>query len=274
MSAETWFKREVRHTREYVVKREADGIIDEAREDLSKCGSGGLEFGNAIGGLEDLAGWYGAKGCVAVLDGDMTGYELVDRACLYRFWAIQLLARAYDLDERPNKGPRGLLVDQIARCWMHAEAMGVTAIRESLDALIVRVDSGYGGVSGRQMNALGTLVAHYATNRDARSLERDGWAPIGTYRAATTNNVTERDYEAFASYHQRNLDGSGFPAFHSDPYRLAALELLAIARRTGVPVSGQHPLITSPLARARDVETIAVPDELQPVLAVARDLGL
>jgi hypothetical protein len=244
-----------------VVKREADGIIDEAREDLSKCGSGGLEFGNAIGGLEDLAGWYGAKGCVAVLDGDMTGYELVDRACLYRFWAIQLLARAYDLDERPNKGPRGLLVDQIARCWMHAEAIGLTAIRESLDALIVRVDSGYGGVSGRRMNALGTLVAHYATKRDVRSLERDGWARIESYRAATTNAVTERDYEAFAAYHQRNLDGSGYPAFWSEPHRLAALELLAIARRTRVPVSGQHPLITSPLARARDVETLAVPDE-------------
>jgi hypothetical protein len=271
MNAGKWFTREVKEVREYAAKRESEGVVDDARRKLTKCA---LEFGFAIGGLKNLAAWYGAKGCVAVLDGDITGNELVDRACLYNFWAIQLLSRSYDLDQRPNKQPRGLLVDQIARCWMHAEAIGATAIRKSLDDLIVRVDSGYGGVAGRNMNALGTLVAHYATNRDANSLEHDGWAPIETYRAATTNAVTERDYETFAAYHQKNLDGAGYPAFPSDPYRLAPLELLAIARRTRVPVSGQHPLITSPLARARDVETLAVPDELQPVLAVARDLGL
>ena len=59
------------------------------------------------------------------------------------------------------------------------------------------------------------------------------------------------------------------------PYRLSALELLAISRRTGSPVSGQHPLIVSPLARPRDVDTLAIPDEIRPVVERAvRDFGI
>lgn len=275
MNAEKWFKREIKEVRAYAAKRRAEGIVDADRDSIAKCGLGALELGLAIGGLEDLAAWYGALGCIAVLDGDMTGYELVDRACLYNFWAIQLMSRSYDLDQRPDKQPRGLLVDQIARCWIHAEAIGATAMRESLANLIVRVDCGYGGVAGRNMNALGTLVAHYVTNRDVEALESSGWAPIGPYRAATTRVVAARDYEAFAAYHQENVEGDGYPAFPSDPYRLAALELLAIARRTHIPVSGHHPLISSPLVHPRDVGTLAVPNELRPVLELAdREFGL
>lgn len=274
-AADKWTKRELKNTREYAVKRKADGIVDEDREELAKCGAGEGNLALVVSSLESLAVWYGAVGCVAVIDGDEGGFESIDRACLYNFWAIRLMARGYDLDQRPDKQPRGLLVDQIARCWMHAEAIGAVSFREELDALVVRADVGYAGVVGREMNALGTLVAHYATKRDPDELARRGWAPIEIYRPVALGAVTAADYDRFATYHQKNVDGGGYPAFHADPYRLAAFELLAIARRSGVPVSGQNWLINSPLARVRDAGEPAVPDELAPIIArAAREFGI
>lgn len=271
-AVDKWTKRELKNVREYAVKRKADGVIDDNRNNLAKSGSGERDLALAVRPLDSLSNWYGAVGCVAVLDGDESGFESIDRACLYNFWAIRIMSRGYDLDQRPDKQPRGLLVDRIATTWMHAEAIGATSIREELDALVVRIAEGYAGASGREMNALCTLVAHYATKRDAAELERGGWAPIGIYRAAASGTV---DYDQLATYHQQNVDGSGYPPFHAYPYRLAALELLAIARRTGVPVAGRNPLITSPLARARDAAQLAVPDELAPIVArAARDFGI
>ncbi len=274
-AADRWTKRELKDVREYAVKRKTDGIVDEYRGKLARCGAGERDLALAVTSLEGLANWYGALGCVAVIDGDEGGFESIDRACLYSFWAIRLMARGYDLDQRPDKQPRGLLVDQIATCWMHAEAIGAVSIREELDALVVRADDGYAGVIGRDMNALGTLVAHYATKRGPDELARRGWAPIEVYRPVTSGAVTTDDYDRLATYHQKNVDGAGYPPFHAYPYRLAAFELLAIARRTGVPVDGQSPLINSPLARARDAGTPAVPDELAPIVArAAREFGI
>jgi hypothetical protein len=267
-SAAKWMKRELRDLRDYMPKMKERGVVDESLDRLAKCGTGEHELATATRALSYLAYWYGGRGAIAVLDGDDSGYELVDRACLYNFCAIRILSRGYDLDPRPNKQSRGLLMDRIATCWMHADAVGATAIREELDRLVMRVDEGYGGVGGRDMNGLATLVAHYATGRDFAMLERSGWSPIEVYSTAI-RGITEPDWEELAAYHARNVDGAAYPAFHAYPYRVAAFEILAIARRTGGAVSGQHPLITSPLIRARDVGRLAVPDELAPLISRA-----
>jgi hypothetical protein len=258
-------KRELRDLRDYKTKMMTRGVVDESLDHLARCGRGERDLAMASTSLKTLSIWYGTCGAITILDADESGHELLDRACLYSFWAILLSSRGYDLDQRPNKQSRGLLMDRVASCWMHAEAVGATAIREELDRLITRVDQGYGGVLGRDMNGLATLVAHYATGRSFEALQKAEWAPIEVYDAVR-RSVTESDFEAFADYHVANVDDGDYPAFDAYPYRLAAFELLAISRRAGTRVSGNHPLIRSPLIQAREVGEIAVPDELRPLI--------
>jgi hypothetical protein len=262
-------RRELKWLRGYPGTRADQGVIDQARDELAKCAAGELDLAMAISALDDMSNWQSAVGCIAVLDGDKGGFANIDVACLYNFWAIRLMVLGYDLDQRANKQPRGLLMDRIATCWMHAEALGATSIRAWLDALVIRVHDGYGGVGGREMNALATLVAHYATGRDAEELERADWASIDVYRSVAAGAFAAREYDALATYHETGVDGDGYPPFHAYPYRIAPFELLAIARRTKVPIDGQHPLLATPLAHAREVPELAVPNELRGVIARA-----
>lgn len=129
---------------------------------------------------------------------------------------------------------------------MHADAVGATAIREELDRLVMRVDEGYGGVGGRDMNGLATLVAHYATGRDFAMLERSGWSPIEVYSTAirgirssrpiTLETSMARRIPRFmrtriAWQHSRSSPSHGVPAerflgsIHSSRVRSSAREM-------------------------------------------------
>ena len=205
-----------------------------------------------------------------VLEGHDDGWLQIDRACLYLTWEIHLLACAYDADTRPEKQPRTNL-DGAANVWTHAEALGASGLRDWLDGRLRKIDGGDGSLGAKSMNPLVALVAHFATGKDPAVLKRSGWADIGPYQRVVSGDFRPEEYDALAEYHTQQVTDHGFPAFYSYPYRLIPFELFAIEKRTGVPIEkAQHPLLTSPLAKRREVREIPVPDELRRVLDRAR----
>jgi len=264
--ATTWMTRERKWLKEYLVRVEQENVASIRRQKLADYASGKLDVGVGSSALDALASYHGAAGCSRVLSGDDHGFLDIDLACLENFWMIRLLTRGYDLDQRPGKGAR-VLLERVATCWMHAEALGATRIREWLDALIHKCEDGYPGVEGKHMSPLCTLVAWFVTGKPVAALERSGWAKIGTYAPVAAGSFTAQSYDELAAYHQKGVDGAGYPPFHFYPYRLVPFELQVIAKRTGVALEGKHPLLTSPLAKPRLVQEIPVTDELRAVLA-------
>jgi hypothetical protein len=263
--ATTWMSRERRWLNEYLVRVEQENVVQTRRQELADYASGTRDVGFGSSALDDLASYHGAAGCSRVLSGDDQGFRDLDLACLESFWMIRLLTRGYDLDQRPGKGPR-ILLERVATCWMHAEALGAIRIREWLDALIHKIEDGYPGVEGKYMSPLCTLVAWFVTGKPVAALERSGWAKIDAYAPVAAGSFTAQSYDELAAFHQKGVDGAGYPPFHFYPYRLAPFELQVIAKRTGVALEGKHPLLTSPLANSRLVPEIPVTDELRAVL--------
>jgi hypothetical protein len=264
--AKRWMAKELKLLREHLGRLEAQRFSEESRARVAAYVGGNAPIGAATVGLASLSGWHGGVGCRRVLDGDEGGWEEIDRAGLYQYWTVRLLACAYDADPRPQKGPRANL-DGAASAFTHAEAIGASAMRDWLADRFRRIAAGDGSLGGKDMNPLVALVAHLATGKDPAELKRAGWASIGPYAPVAAGTLRPEDYEELADYHTRRAAGAGFPAFDLYPYRLVPFELLALQRRTGVPVEApRHPLLTSPLFRARAVGDPPVPAELQGVI--------
>jgi hypothetical protein len=267
--ATKWMKRERRLLTEFLARAARESREDHERADIESYVAGTNHVGYASTGLDMLESVHGARGCLEVLDGNADGFNWLDLACLEDYWVIRLLVRGYELDERPGKHAR-VLMDRVATCWMHAAAIGADDVRRWLDDLIRKVDDGDPSVNGKSMNALCTLAAHFATGKDCTTLERSGWASVGPYSAVCHGTLQSGDYDDLAAFHEKNVDGPDFPPFHAYPYRLAPLELLAIERRTGIAMSGRHPLVTSPLAQRRTVPVIPMSDTLQSIASSGR----
>lgn len=267
-----WMKRERKALKDYIEKQEREGFPRLSREDLAGYIVGARPAGAAIASMRYLASWLGATGCLRVLEGDEGGFADLDLACVYGYWVIRLLARGYDANPRPDKQPRAIM-ENVATCWMHAEAIGLDEIRDWLGARILSVEAGDRSIEGKDMNELCALMAHFITGHDEPTLRASGWAPLGPYRPVAARSLTPEGYEELAVYHTRSVDGPAYPAFHFYPYRLAPFELLAIEERTGVPIGErQHPLLTSPLATRRQAAVDVLPDELAPVIERMRSM--
>ena len=271
--ATKWMAREIAEAKDYPGMHERTGGAGRARQKLAEYVEGAGKVGGVMGALRLFAEMRGAAGCAAVIAGDERGYLDLDLACLYNYWLIRLLARNYDLNQRPDK-QGAVLMGGVATCWMHAEAIGAVGLRRWLDGLVERAVAGYGGVKGRNMSALTTLVAHYVTARGVSDLEREGWGAIDAYACVAGGTFVARDYDKLAAYHQSQTDGEAYPPFVAFPYTLVPFELLVVARRTGIPIEGSHPLLTSPLARVRDVPEIPMTEELRSVVdRASKDLS-
>ncbi|HMF44327.1 MAG TPA: hypothetical protein VKQ32_26825 [Polyangia bacterium] len=269
-TAERWMKRERDALQAYLENERASDFPESSRAGLTNYAAGLANIGHATVGLEYLAGYEGALGCSQVLQGDEAGFALIDRACLYNYWAVRLLACAYDADSRPEKQARTDM-ENVAPCWMHASALGAQAIRDWLDPRIELIDKGDESIGGKDMNPLCTLMAHFVTKRNAGEIKRHGWGSIGPYASVAQGSLKPDDYELLAEYHAKNVGTGGYQPFWRLPYRLYPGELLAIEKLTGVPITmPRHPLLTSPLARRREVPTIPVPDDLKAVIKKAR----
>lgn len=267
--AERWMKRQFDELKAYVEQQDAVGYPAEERRNLAAYASGQAPIGHATVALLYLGSYRSAIGCLRVIRGDSGGLCEIDKACLYNYWVIRLLVRAYEVDARPEKQPR-VQMDTVANCWMHAEALGATDVVSWLSECVRRINAGERGIGGKTMNALCGLVAHYATGRSAGELENAGWASLGIYESAAAGKLRPVDYDDLAEYHIRRVTGGGYPEFQSNPYCVIPFELLAIERRTNVRIDSKHPLLSSPLAVRRDVSTIAMTDELAGVVDRAR----
>ncbi len=261
-------RKELKELREHVLRDERQNMPGSSRSDMAERLAQGKPL--VWGSLDYLSHYISAHGCVRVLDGDAGGFGEIDLACLYGFWMFRIGARAYDLITSPKRASRSPLMDHLATCWMHAEAIGARGIREWLDGLVQRVDAGEDVVDGKDMSPLCTLMAHFVTGKRAEVLEASGWAPIDIYRPVTDGTFDASQWDALASWHQENTDRGDYPPFYSAPYRLIPFELMAISRRTGIPISGTNPLLHTPLAVMREVPEIAMTDELQAVIDCAR----
>jgi len=257
--AARWMKKEVKGLR---WEPDAFDDVGHSRAKLEAYAARGGTFGGAATGLMVIASFEGAAGCARVLEGHDDGWLQIDRACLYLTWEIHLLACAYDADTRPEKQPRTNL---------DGAALGASGLRDWLDGRLRKIDGGDGSLGAKSMNPLVALVAHFATGKDPAVLKRSGWADIGPYQRVVSGDFRPEEYDALAEYHTQQVTDHGFPAFYSYPYRLIPFELFAIEKRTGVPIEkAQHPLLTSPLAKRREVREIPVLDELRRVLDRAR----
>jgi hypothetical protein len=265
--AARWMKRERKMLDNWLARA---GTADQMRATIADYATGKQHYGSAAVALELLGNYHGAAGCVRVLGGDDGGFAELDLACVYNYWTLRMITRAYDLDTRPEKQAR-VLMDAVATCWMHAEAIGAVEIRDWLNALIESVNAGNGSVGGKDMNALCALAAHFATGGKVGK----GWAKLGPYQPVANGSLTSEGYDDLAVHHTGSVDGSGFPAFPHYPYRLAPLELLAIEKRTGVPIGERaHPLLRTPLAKRRQASVDLLPPEIQSAIERARgELG-
>jgi len=265
--------RELRWLKEYVAKQDSIGFPEQHRQMLAAYAVGlegmgprSASFGGAVTALNYLAGYRSVLGSLAVIDGDQLGFKAIDDACLYRYWAIRLLARAYDADTRPDKRPR-VYMEALAAVWMHAAALGAAEPKEWLSKRILQVYADDQSVGGKGMNPLCTLVAHYVTGDDAFTLKHSGWGEIDAYAPVVNRTFCCESYDELADYHTRRVDGAGYPEFHFYPYRVLPSEIFAIENLSGVALKQPtHPLLTSPLAVRREVAEIAATDELKGVL--------
>jgi hypothetical protein len=268
--ATRWFKRELNTLRKLPDDDEYEKYLAQNRAAMEAYAAGRGSFGPATVGLLVIGGHEAAVGCARVADGKDDGWLQVDRACIYSAWEIHLLACAYDADVRPQKQPRTTL-DGAANVWTQAESIGAVNVRDRLERRICTVDAGDGSLSGKHMNPLVALVAHFATGKDPAALKRSGWADIGPYGKVAAGTFRPEHYDELAEYHTTQVTDSGFPAFDRYPYRLIPFELFAIEKRTGIPIQNpKHPLLTSPFAVRREVREIPVPDDLRGVIERAR----
>lgn len=269
--ANRWWKREQEALANLITKEEAGGYPKLHRDSLDGFVAGVSTAGAAITALGYLANWMGAVGCQRVLDGKEEGFDSIDRSCVYAYWKIRLLARGYDANTNANKQPRAIM-ENVAVCWMHAEASGVDEVRDWIGERIRHVDGGDASLGGKDMNELCTLMAHFVTGKDEEALRTSGWAALRPYERVVAG-LGAADYDDLAVHHAASVDGAAYPAFHFYPYRLVPFELHAIEKRTGISIPGnQHPLLGSPLAKRRQTTIGALPDELKPVICRMRTL--
>jgi hypothetical protein len=248
----------------------SEARLEEHQAKIEAYRSGQGNFGGAVVGLSMVALSERRKGCVRVLDGDPGGWEQLDRGFLYRTWAIRLLACAYDADVRPGKNAR-MTLDAAANAWAEATAIGNVELANWLEARLRKIDAGDGSLSGKDMNALVALAAHFATRKPGAALKQSGWADLGPYARAIRGGLRPGDYDELAEYHVQQTGESGFQPFLTPPFRLIPVELFALEKRTGVRIeSPQHPLLTSPLAVRREAGEIPMPDDLRGVIERAR----
>lgn len=263
-------KKELKELREYVPSLWEIGRPESLRRDIAADLARGEP--HVVVDLGLLASYMGAHGCLRVVEGDHDGFTEIDRALLYEFWSIRLRTISYDLDpcSDADKQRRSTMMDGIATAWMHTEAIGAVGLRTWLDGLLLRADRGYQGVRYRDMSPLCTLVGHFVTGKDAAALEASGWGDIGPYAPIVDGSFDASQWDALATWHIDSISTSGFPAFKNFPYSLIPFELMAISRRTGIPISGDSPLFHTVLAARREVPEIPVTEELQAILDCAR----
>jgi hypothetical protein len=270
LGRDEWLAHELRDLRAFITRQEAEGTASSCRQDLVAYSSGSSSLGVATVALGRLAAYEGAAGCLAVLTGNDGGFEAIDASCLYSYWKIRLLVAAYEIDPRPTKQPR-IEMPVLATCWMHAAALQVRDVSDWLTERATRLTEGDQSIDGTNMSALCTLVAHLATGKGPRELERAGFGPLAPYEKIANRTLTPMDYDLLAEYHSEQARGGDAAAFFFYPYRLIPYELLAIERLTGVEiVDPRHPLLTSPLARRREVPSLAMVEELEAVIVRAR----
>lgn len=234
---------------------------------------GTRNWGAGVTSLMLLGSFRAVDGVVRVLDGDAGGWGLVDLACLYNAWALRILSRAYDVDDRPNKNPR-IMMEVLARCWMHAEAIDAADVRNHIDTLVRKIDGGSDCVGGKGMNPLCGAVAALSLSLDGETLARRGWSAPGPYATAVAGTLRPSDYDGLADYHIKRTGGAGFPEFQMNPYSVVPFELHAIERRTGVRIQSEHPLLVGPLAAHRTVSELPTTEELDRVISASeKDLG-
>lgn len=263
-------KKELKELREHVPGLWEIGRPESLRRDIAADLARGEP--HVVVDLSLLASYMGAHGCLRVVEGDHDGFFEIDSALLYEFWCIRLRTINYGLDPRPDadKPWRSIMMEQIAPLWVHAEALGAVGLRGWLDDLLRRADRGYQGVCARDMSPLCTLVGHFVTGKDAAALEASGWGDIGPYASVVDGTFDASQWDALAAWHIENISKGGFPPFRSFPYSLIPFELMAISRRTGIPLSGDSPLFHTVLAARREVPEIPVTEELQAILDCAR----
>lgn len=270
LDRESWLDGELRRLRAYIAREGAEGTARSCRQDLMAYSSGTSPLGAATSALGYLASYESAAGCLAVLEGNDSGFEAIDRACLYSYWKIRILVAAYKSDPRSTKQAR-IEMAVVATCWMHASALQVRDASDWLTERITGITEGDQSVDGRAMNALCTLAAHLATGKAPRELERSGFGPLGPYEKVADRSLTPKDYDALAQYHSDQSAGGNAATFYFYPYRLIPFELGAIERLVGVEIANpSHPMLMSPLARRREVPIIPMGKDLKAVVIRAR----
>jgi hypothetical protein len=166
--ATRWMNKEIAGLENSIQREKSEGFLEQNHEWIRSYASGEGNIGRATVALTSLAGYAGATGSLAVIQGEDGGFAEIDRSCLYNYWVIRLLVGGYRADQRPGKHPRTTM-DNLACCWMHAAAIGAREPLDWLTTLVKDLDQGDPSVGGKDMNPLCGLMAHFATGHDRDS---------------------------------------------------------------------------------------------------------
>jgi hypothetical protein len=150
--AEAWMRRVQRETQKYVAQRREEGVPDAAVMELRDYADGKLDRGSAMDGLMLLSSYEGAVGCVRVLDGEEDGWGHLDRSFIYGAWELRLWVAARRATESPSSV--GAPLEDAARAWVRAEAMGAKDQGDWILEQFRAVDAGDTAMTGRRANPL------------------------------------------------------------------------------------------------------------------------
>lgn len=225
-------------------------------EDLASESLVGLD--NVSDSLGILATCHGVQGEVAIMDGDITGWEGVARSVMYRYWALRLRARSFS-NTRFLQGVQTVpnLTNHLSRAACVLAAF-IAADRRDLASSTADVLAG-------MLSVQGAVDASYLKGRCFEPFmlwlyrvysHGEAVAPIeslGIYQKVIDNWGDELQLaevlKEIGHYHLANSEDDGgarYPEFKNPPFDLLVLEVAAIYRvrqQSGVPL----PPATDPL---------------------------
>jgi hypothetical protein len=272
--ANQWMGRQQKELAQYIESETNSGRPEKMCKKLQAYVDGTGPSGGAMAGLLYLASYEGAAGCLAVLEQNEEGFARIDLACAYHYWLVRVFVRVYERDKGAIASR--VLMSNVATTWMHAAALANQEITDWLSARARRADEGDASLGATDMNPLCGLMGHLVTGKSPDELKASGWAPLGPYLPVVQGPLTADVYDSLADYHTRRLDGAGFPDFQMSPYRYVPFEILAIARLKGGDLeNAKHPLLTSGLAKRREVPQMPLTGDASAVIAKVRgELGI
>ncbi len=229
--------------------------------------------------LNSLAAAIGTQGAIAVLEGDSTGWHMIEKAYEYRFWSCYLGVEGF------LKGKLGTFHAVMTHCLLHslwrAFPERVAWLLHALDRSRTKPPSGM-LVNWTPFNLFAFALAEWGKN--SRTPDWITSNALGLFAPVMEGLASvEMSPEVLKAVCEHHFDYSPYGKYRNDvgapfvwaPYNMMPIELFALdevrrARGLTLPVV-EHPLMETPLAHPPRLTERVQDSLLTQILDVARE---